>query len=80
MKPPICNICHERFDPMDGGLIYFSEDDEDRLLNERLSRPGYTGHPSNAFWFCGLHIIEAAKYEHLNKHHAMKIIREFYNV
>jgi len=76
MKPPICCICHERFDSQGGALIYFVEDEEDEICNERLRQPGYTGHPSNAFWFCEMHIGEAKKYQNMQKKDAMKIIRE----
>jgi hypothetical protein len=78
MMPPICSICHERFDPEKGGLIYFDEDKEDKICNERLRQPGYCGHPSNAFWFCEIHISEASKYQNLQKKEAMKILREIF--
>jgi len=78
MMPPICSICQDRFDPMLGGLIYFIEDEEDKICNERLRQPGYSGHPSNAYWFCEIHIAEAKKYQHMQKKEAMKIIREFF--
>jgi hypothetical protein len=78
MMPPICCICHERFNPIDGGLIYFDEDEEDKICNERLRQPGYCGHPSNAFWFCEIHISEAVKYQNLQKKEAMKILREIF--
>jgi len=78
MKPPICSICHEKFTLETGGLIYFIEDDEDKICNERLRQPGYTGHPSNAFWFCGNHIPEAEKLQNLQKHEALKILRALY--
>ena len=54
MKPPICSICHEDFIE-GGGLIYYKEDEEDKVFNERLNRKGMVGHPSNAFWFCKKH-------------------------
>jgi hypothetical protein len=79
MMPPICSICNARFDPLIGGLIYFEEDEEDKICNERLRQPGFCGHPSNAYWFCEFHINEAKKYQKLTKKKAMKIIRDFFN-
>jgi hypothetical protein len=80
MMPPICSICNERFDPEKGGLIYFTEDEEDKIFNERLRQPGYVGHPTNAFWFCEMHIKEANKYRNLHKDEAMKKIRELFKI
>lgn len=76
--PPICSICHKRFSLESGGLIYFVEDEEDKIGNERLRQPGFTGHPSNAFWFCEIHFSEAKKLQHLQKHGAMKILHEIF--
>jgi len=78
MKPPICSICNERFNPSEGGLIYFVEDEEDVARNKLLREPGFVGHPSNAFWFCGLHIDVAKKYRNLHKKDALKLIREHF--
>ncbi len=78
MMPPICSICHKRFSPEEGGLSYFAEDEEDKVYNEKLRQPGYTGHPSNAFWFCGLHIAEAKKHQNLYKKDALKILKEMF--
>jgi hypothetical protein len=78
MMPPICSICREKFSPDTGGLIYFVEDEEDRIGNERLRQPGFTGHPSNAFWFCANHISEANKLQNLQKRVAMKILHEIF--
>jgi hypothetical protein len=76
MMPPECYICGKDLLPNEGGLIYFSEDKEDLLFNKRLEQPGYTGHPTNAFWFCKDHYIEAKKFSHLSKSEALKLIRK----
>jgi len=76
MKPPICCICNEDFSPNEGGLIYFNEDENDKKHNVILTQPGYTGHPSNAFWFCEKHYQKAKKLSNLTKNEAFKILNE----
>ena len=76
MKPPICCICHNNFEPNEGGLIYFVETEEDKTANERLRQPGFVGHPPNAFWFCGEHYSEAKKLNDLTKTEAFKILKQ----
>jgi hypothetical protein len=78
MMPPECCICHNDFLPEEGGLIYFTEDDEDIVFNKRLRQPGYTGHPSNAFWFCQKHIAKAKEIKHLTKREAFKVLKEVF--
>ncbi|MBN1253153.1 MAG: hypothetical protein JXR51_03990 [Bacteroidales bacterium] len=75
MKPPICCLCNDRFEPSSGGLIYFTEDQDDKKHNEILKQPGYTGHPSNAFWFCEKHYLQAKKLSNLTKSEAFKILK-----
>lgn len=75
MKPPICHICHNDFEPAEGGLVYFAEDQNDKISNERLQQPGFVGHPSNAFWFCGKHYPAAKELGNLTKTEAFKILR-----
>ncbi len=58
MKPPICEICSDRFFD-GGGLIYFKEDEDDSVFNKRFDEEGFVGHPSNAFWFCQKHYPKA---------------------
>ncbi len=71
MKPPICAVCHNRFFE-GGGLIYFVEDSDDKKFNKRFEQEGFVGHPSNAFWFCGLHYNKAKEVSHLTKKEAFK--------
>jgi hypothetical protein len=79
MMPPNCSICREDcFE--DGKLVYFAETEEDKIGNERLRQPGFTGHPPNAFWFCGKHFEEAAKLENLTKYEAFKVLKEVFKV
>jgi len=75
MKPPICAICDKRFET-GGGLVYFKEDNEDIEFNKRLSQPDFVGHPTNAFWFCELHISKAKELSHLSKRAAFEKLRE----
>ncbi len=74
MMPPICCICDEDFEPDVGGLIYFTEEENDKIANKRLSQPGYVGHPPNAFWFCEKHYPEAKKLSHLTKTEAFNTL------
>ena len=75
MMPPECCICNIDFDPNEGGLIYFAEDEEDIEFNKRFKEPGFVGHPSNAFWFCKKHYKEASKLSNLTKKDAFKVLR-----
>ena len=79
MMPPECCICDKDFPPSEGGLIYFTEDEEDKKYNKRFEEPGFVGHPSNAFWFCGDHYNEALKLSNLNKKEAIKILKEIFD-
>ena len=76
MKPPVCYICSVYLMPNEGGLVYFSEDEDDKNHNTRLEKSGYTGHPSNAFWFCSEHYSEARKLSFLQKTEALKILHQ----
>ena len=75
MRPPICDICHE--DILEGEhLIYFQEDEADKAMRKRLSEPGMTGHPSNAFWFCEKHYQIAKEFSEMTKKDAFAEIRK----
>lgn len=76
MMPPICCICDQDFPLKEGGLIYFKEDENDKKFNDRLKQPGFVGHPSNAFWFCGEHYQIAKRYSTLTKKEAFIHINE----
>ena len=74
MKPPICEICYDRFFN-GGGLIYFKEDENDSIFNKRFDEEGFVGHPSNAFWFCEKHYPKAKALSHLTKEEAFLILK-----
>lgn len=78
MIPPICCICHERFNPSSeiSGLIYFKEDDEDRKLYERIDKEHIVAHPSNAYWFCEKHFHLGLKNKEFTKTEAFQKINE----
>ena len=76
MMPPLCCICHKSFESSEGGLIYFTEDEDDKIANERLNQPGFVGHPPNAFWFCEKHYPSANKLSNLTKKEAFKVLKK----
>jgi len=80
MMPPECCICGKDLLPNEGGLIYFTEDDHDAIFNKRFEEPGFTGHPSNAFWFCKDHYCEAKKHSCLTKKEAFKFLNEKFKI
>ena len=59
MRPPICEVCNERFDPADGELIRFVDDEASRAFDDRAAEPGFVGHRPTDGWFCGAHRAEA---------------------
>lgn len=78
MMPPECCICHKDFIPDKGGLIYFVEDSDDIAFNKRFEEPGFTGHPSNAFWFCEKHYKKASELSNMTKKEAFKILNDIF--
>lgn len=74
MMPPECCICDKDFPPQEGGLIYFEEDEHDKVFNKRFEDKEIVGHPSNAFWFCEKHYPIAKNFMHLTKKEAFKEI------
>ncbi|WXG41888.1 MAG: hypothetical protein WED07_14170 [Candidatus Freyarchaeum deiterrae] len=76
MKPPICRICLKRFDPQkEGGLVYFKKIASDLEWDEKMKKPGMTGHPPYADWFCGEHYKKAKKLEKLTIQEALEKLR-----
>jgi uncharacterized protein YcbX len=56
VKPPICAVCHVRFDPSSGGgLVSFRKSSADKGWYERAKKPGFVGHPPHQAWFCATH-------------------------
>ncbi len=78
MMPPECCICHKDFPPNEGGLIYFTEDEQDTKFNERFKESGFVGHPSNAFWFCEKHYKKAKELSSLTRKEAFKILKSLF--
>ena len=67
MRPPICDVCHDRFDVNEGDTVAFTD-------YEPLPR-GMTGHPKGLEWFCGRHIEAARALAHLTSEEAIRQIR-----
>lgn len=59
MKPPICEVCDERFDPADGDLIRFVDTPASKAFDERMEEPGFVGHSPSSGWFCSIHVDDA---------------------
>lgn len=59
MKPPICEVCDDRFDPDSGELLEFEETASDAEWHRRSAREGVVGHPPNVAWFCADHADRA---------------------
>lgn len=74
MRPPICAICHNRFDPSEGGLLSFTLTTEERESNKVFDKKGYTGHPKGLEWFCPKHFPQAKSLTHLNLREALRIL------
>ena len=76
MRPPICAVCHVRFNDDEGGLCSFAVDDATRAFNERRrAKPGFVGHPPNQEWFCGAHIEGARALSELTRSEALQRLR-----
>ena len=57
MTPPICELCHERFGPDEGGLVTFAPAAAGEAWHERAAgEPGFVGHPSDRAWFCSAYV------------------------
>ncbi|MHA1341959.1 MAG: hypothetical protein ACTSRZ_19000 [Promethearchaeota archaeon] len=76
MKPPICEICGERFHPPQGKLIYFTKRPSDEEWHIKMKEKGMVGHPPEAAWFCDKHCKRAAELQHLTIDKAFQILRE----
>ncbi|MHA1803926.1 MAG: hypothetical protein ACTSU4_05270 [Promethearchaeota archaeon] len=77
MRPPICAVCGERFDPAGkGGLVYFVMRKSDEEWRKRMKKIHSVGHPPWAEWFCAKHYPIAVKYNTLTIDEAWKRMRE----
>ncbi|MGE4164319.1 MAG: hypothetical protein AB7G23_21590 [Vicinamibacterales bacterium] len=60
MRPPICEVCDERFDPGAGGLLTFASTPESAAWRARAAaEAGFVGHPPDQGWFCPTHLDAA---------------------
>lgn len=59
MKPPICELCGDRFDPDSGELLEFERAASDAEWYERAEADDFVGHPPNVAWFCAEHSARA---------------------
>ena len=75
MRPPICAICRERFDPEEGGLVSFALGGSDDAWQKRMEARGAKGHPPWREWFCGLHVAAARERTHLSRADALHEMR-----
>ena len=68
MRPPICELCDERFGPAEGGLVYFAD-------HKPLPR-GMVGHPEGLGWFCARHHAAAEALSDLPMDEALDQLRK----
>lgn len=61
MKPPICELCGEGFDPDAGELLEFQRASSDAERHERAEADDFVGHPPNVAWFCEDHSTRARR-------------------
>ena len=65
MKPPICVLCRDRFDPgKEGGTV--------RFANYKPLPDGMTGHPDGLVWFCHAHLEDAKSRSHMSSNEAIE--------
>lgn len=77
MKPPICEVCHKRFGPDEGGLVRCRTTDAGRAFDERRrARPGFVGHPPDTGWFCGAHVEGARQHADRTLGEVVALLRE----
>lgn len=62
MKPPICEVCGDRFDPATGRLVTFLATAASDAFDKRAEQPGFVGHRPNTGWFCSAHVDQARRY------------------
>lgn len=61
VKPPICELCGNRFSSADGGLVTFVGDERSTEWHRRAREERLVGHPPDQGWFCGEHVEAARK-------------------
>ena len=70
MEPPICNVCHKKFD--------FDRYYEEYLVEfadyKEPSEDAEAHHPVGQLWFCERHIQSARRLHHLTSREAVAIL------
>lgn len=87
MRPPICEICDEKFGDDEllnqqghGGLVEFKPSLDDKAVIARMQVKGWTGHPPNMGWFCSKHVEEARAIRHMSLREAMILLKKKFKV
>lgn len=75
MQPPICELCGTKFSE-GGKLVYFKRTPGDEEWYKLAEKPGFTGHPPNAAWFCEEHLAAAENLREIYFSDAIKALRK----
>lgn len=71
MRPPVCAVCDNSFDPQTGLSLRFTDYSP---LPENI-----TGHPKGEEWFCELHSAKAKELTEMNLQSALNILKSLEN-
>lgn len=71
MRPPICAVCDEYFDPGMGDMVEFKKTAADLAWDKKAEAPGFAGHPPYLEWFCEKHIDLARELSSRTRSEAM---------
>jgi len=76
-KPPICVICGEKMDEINGGdMVWFKRSESDLKWNKWQEENGFPeDHPPYGQIFCSKHITAAQQLSHLTYGEAFKILK-----
>lgn len=74
MKPPICVVCDEAFDPAGGTLVRFASTPDDEEWRRTAHAQGMVGHPPDTGWFCPRHAGQATPLSHLTLTEATALV------
>ncbi|MFK7920288.1 MAG: hypothetical protein AB8G14_19605 [Ilumatobacter sp.] len=59
MKPPICEVCNDRFDSTPDHLVSFSTTKRGAEFSDRQRNERIVGHQPDDGWFCDIHLEQA---------------------
>lgn len=76
MKPSICELCHNPFDPDSGELLEFAKTASDAEWHRRAAAEALVGHPPNVAWFCPDHAERARTLTDQTLDDALAALRE----